>query len=234
MVNAMKTEGKSIIDWPDGERPREKLANLGADKLSAAELLAILLSSGTAKLNAVEIGKELLRKFQTLERLSAASLEEIKEIEGIGQAKAVILQAAFQLSRNMHQQIAENQVIYFKCPEDVAKIFIHNIGHLKQEVFYIALLDSAGKYIRNREITRGILNASLVHPREVFRIAIKEAASAIILVHNHPSGELKPSKEDLAITKQLVEAGQLIDIPVRDHLIIAGNQYFSLNEAGYI
>ena len=118
----MKTEGKSIIDWPDGERPREKLANLGADKLSSAELLAILLSSGTAKLNAVEIGKELLRKFQTLERLSAASLEEIKELEGIGQAKAVILQAAFQLSKNMHKQMAESQVIYFKCPEDVAKI----------------------------------------------------------------------------------------------------------------
>ena len=230
----MKTALKSISDWPEGERPREKLANLGADKLSSAELIAILLASGTAKLNAVDIGKELLKKFQTLERLAAASLEEIKEMEGIGQAKAVMLLAAFQLSRKMQQQIAENQAVYFTCPNDVAKIFVPHIGHLKQEVFYIALLDSAGKYIRNREITRGILNASLIHPREVFRIAIKEAASSIILIHNHPSGQLNPSNEDLAITRQLVDSGQLLDIPVRDHLIIAGNRFLSMKEAGYL
>ena len=147
---------------------------------------------------------------------------------------AIILQSAFQLSRNMHQELAETQIKYFRNPADVAKIFVPKIGHLKQEVFAIALLDAAGKYLHSRNITRGIINASLIHPREVFRIAIKEAAAAVILIHNHPSGQLKPSDEDLSITRQLVAAGELIGIPVRDHIIIAGSQYISLKEAGHL
>jgi DNA repair protein RadC len=230
----LKRDKKAITDWPEGERPRERLSIHGSENLSSAELLAILLSSGTPNLSAVDIGKELLNKFNTLENLSQASLEELQEQEGIGPAKAIILQAAFQLTRNMRKEIAETQMIYFKNPADVAGIFIPRIGHLKQEVFAIALLDAAGKYLHSRDITRGIVNASLIHPREVFRIAIKEAAAAVILVHNHPSGQLTPSREDLSITRQLVESGELIDIPVRDHLIIAGNEYISLKESGYM
>ncbi len=224
---------KSITDWPEQDRPREKLSQFGAENLSSAELLAILIASGTRKLSALDLGKALIKKFETLENLSQASIDELQIFEGIGPAKAITLLASFQLSRNMNREIAENQIIYFKSPADVAGIFIPKLGHLKQEVFSIALLDSAGKYIHSRDITRGTVNASLIHPREVFRVAIKEAAAAIILVHNHPSGQLTPSKEDLSVTKQLVEVGELVGIPVRDHLIIAGDGFISLKEDGY-
>ena len=224
---------KSITDWPEQDRPREKLSQFGAENLSSAELLAILIASGTRKLSALDLGKALIKKFETLENLSQASIDELQIFEGIGPAKAITLLASFQLSRNMNREIAENQIIYFKSPADVAGIFIPKLGHLKQEVFSIALLDSAGKYIHSRDITRGTVNASLIHPREVFRVAIKEAAAAIILVHNHPSGQLTPSKEDLSVTKQLVEVGELVGIPVRDHLIIAGDGFISLKEYGY-
>jgi DNA repair protein RadC len=230
----MKSSGKTISRWPEGDRPREKLALIGAENLSSTELIAILLSTGTPKMNAVEIGKELISKFDTLEDLSQASLEELQELEGIGPAKAITLHAAFQLSRNMQKEKAENQVLFCKNPEDVARIFMPKLGHLKQEIFSIVLLDSAGKFLRDREITRGIINASLIHPREVFRVAIREAATSLILVHNHPSGQLKPSIEDLSITRQLVAAGETIGIPVHDHLIIAGNKYLSLKESGHM
>jgi DNA repair protein RadC len=225
---------KSISRWPVGERPREKLILVGAENLTSAELIALLLSSGTANLNAVDIGKELIKRFDTLENLSQASLEELKEMEGVGPAKAITLLAAFQLSRNMHKEKAENQIMYCHNPADVAKIFIPKLGHLKQEIFSIALFDSAGKFLRDREITRGIINASLIHPREVFRAAIKDAATSVILVHNHPSGQLSPSGEDISITRQLVAAGETIGIPVHDHLIIAGNKYISLKETGHM
>jgi DNA repair protein RadC len=230
----MINKSKSITRWPESDRPREKLALFGVENLSSAELIALLLSSGTHKLNAVDIGKELLRKFDTLENLSQASLEELKETEGIGPVKAITLQAAFQLSRNMLNEKAKSEILYCKNPADVAKIFIPKLGDLKQEIFSIALLDSAGKFLRDREITKGIINASLIHPREVFRVAIKEAATSVILVHNHPSGQLIPSSEDLSITRQLVAAGETIGIPVQDHLIIAGKKYFSFKEAGHI
>jgi len=225
---------KSITDWPEQDRPREKLFQLGAENLSSAELLAILIANGTRKLSALDLGKALIKKFNTLEKLSQASIDELRVFEGIGPAKAITLLASFQLSRNMNREIAENQIIYFKSPGDVARIFIPKLGHLKQEVFAIALLDSAGKYIHSRDITRGTVNASLIHPREVFRVAIKEAAASIILVHNHPSGQLIPSKEDLSVTKQLVGVGELVGIPVKDHLIIAGDGFLSLKEDGYM
>ena len=229
-MNNIKQKRRSITDWPERERPREKLKIRGAENLSSAELLAILLSSGTKNLNAVDIGKALLKKFKTLESLSHASSNELQEVEGIGPAKAIILQSAFQLSRNMHQELAETQIKYFRNPADVAKIFVPKIGHLKQEVFAIALLDAAGKYLHSRNITRGIINASLIHPREVFRIAIKEAAAAVILIHNHPSGVLEPSEEDISMTRRLVESGKILEIPVFDHLIISENGYYSFKE----
>ena len=228
----MTENGNRIDNWPVADKPREKLTRQGAEHLSSAELLAILLSSGTAKMNALDIGKSLIRRFQNLDNLATASLKELQETEGIGPAKAVILQAAFQLSRNMQGEQAESSLVYMRNPADVARLFIPRMAHLKQEVFAIALLDSAGKYMHSRDITKGIINASLVHPREVFRTAIREAAAAIILIHNHPSGQLNASTEDLAITRQLVETGDLIGIPVRDHLIIAGNAYTSLRETG--
>lgn len=230
----MTQDGKSLNTWPDGEKPREKLIGFGPENLSSAELLALLLSSGTKNKNVVDIAKSLLITFGTLENLSIASLEELQQISGIGPAKAIILQAAFQLSRNLQYEKAEMKHKFIRSPQDVADIFIPKLCHLKQEVFSIILLDAAGKYLQGREITRGIVNASLIHPREVFRIAIKEAATSIILVHNHPSGQLIPSTEDISITQQLVESGNMIGISVQDHVIVADNKYVSLKEEGFI
>jgi DNA repair protein RadC len=223
-----------ITDWPENERPREKLLDKGSDSLSSAELIAILLGTGTGKTTAVDLGKSLIKKFGSIEKMSQASLNELTEIQGIGPAKAITLMAAFQLSRNMHREVAEKEFVYFKQPSDVAKIFIPMFGHEKKEMFAIALMDTAGKYMWTEKITIGTLNASLVHAREIFKPAIKHSAASIILVHNHPSGQLTPSAEDLKITKQIVEAGRLLDISVHDHLIVTQESYISLKEEGYI
>jgi DNA repair protein RadC len=223
-----------ITDWPENERPREKLSLFGPESLTAAELIAILISTGSGKLSALDLGKNLLRTFGSLETLASASITELLKIRGIGPAKAITLKAAFQLSRNLDQEIAQKKLHYVREPSDVANIFIPELGHLKQEVFAIALLDSAGKYLLNEKITIGTLNASLVHPREVYKAAIKHSAASIILVHNHPSGQLKPSGDDLKITQQLVDTGRILDIPVQDHIIIADKKYISLRELGYI
>jgi DNA repair protein RadC len=220
--------------WPESERPREKLVKKGAENLSSAELLAILIASGTNRLSALDIARLLLEQFNSLDNMAMASLEELQQIDGIGPAKAIILQAAFQISNRRHQELAEQTYIYFKQPQDVAQFFIPELGHLKQELFAIALLDSSGKFIHKQTVSRGILNASLIHPREVFKEAIKRSAAAIILVHNHPSGDLKPSPEDIKITKQMLQSGQLLNIPVYDHLIIAGKKFLSLKEEGFI
>lgn len=223
-----------ITDWPADERPREKLLAKGPESLSSAEIIAILLATGTGKQTAVDIGKLLLKEFGSIEKLSQASLRELTAIQGIGPAKAITLMAAFQLSRNMQMEVAEKQFVYFKQPSDVAKIFIPMFGHEKKETFAIALMDTAGKYMCTEKISIGTLNASLVHAREIFRPAIKHSAASIVLVHNHPSGQLTPSAEDLKITKQIVEAGKVVDINVHDHVIVTQDSYISLKEEGYI
>jgi DNA repair protein RadC len=224
----------SIRYWPESERPREKLIKNGAAGLTSAELLAILIASGTNRLSALDVARLLLEHFHSLENMADSSLEELQKIEGIGPAKAITLKAAFQISNHRLKELAEKKHHYFKQPNDVAQFFIPEIGYLKQELFAIALLDTSGKFIHKETISRGILNASLVHPREVFKQAIKRSAAAIILVHNHPSGELQPSQEDINITQQMVQSGQLLNIPVYDHIIIAGEKYISLKEEGYI
>jgi len=231
-INEPRPRSVSLKSWPAGERPREKMISLGIENLTSAELLAVLISTGTDRLNALDIGQELLRRFETLEQLSAASRTELMKVEGIGPAKALILQAAFQLSRNMQRESAQQKLNFFKQPQDVARFYIPQIGHLKQEVFICALLDSAGKYLHSETIFKGTLNAALVHPREVFKTAIRFSAASIILIHNHPSGQLLASPEDLRITQQLIETGKILEIPVQDHLIIADNQFISLRECG--
>ncbi len=223
-----------ITEWPENERPREKLSLLGPESLSAAELIAILITTGSGKSSALDLGKNLLSTFGSLEDLASASISELEKVIGIGPAKAVTLKAAFQLSRNLDQEIAQKKLHYVREPADVASLFIPKLGHLKQEVFAIALLDSGGKYMLSEKITIGTLNASLVHPREVFKIAIKHSAASIILVHNHPSGQLSPSGDDLRVTQQLVETGKILEIPVQDHIIIANKKYISLRDLGYI
>ena len=222
-----------IKDWPSQERPREKLINQGPETLSEAELLAILIGSGSGKVTALDLAKTLFVEHQTLRSLASLGVADLKKFKGIGDARAVCIAASFELARRLHSSPEVERPI-IRTPSDVAQQLIPKLRDLKQEVFIVLHLNSANRITREVTITRGLLNSSLTHPREVFRQAIVEHAASVILVHNHPSGNPEPSQEDLAITKQLVEASKVVGIPVHDHLIIAGWMFTSLAERGFI
>jgi DNA repair protein RadC len=222
-----------ISDWPEGERPREKLLKLGAGLLSDAELLAIIIRSGSGKITAVDISKKILKDYCSLDIIASRNVGDFKKYKGVGNTKAVCLVAAFEIARRA-VIIKEKEKRKILSPVDVVDLFMPLMRDLQQEVFKVLLLDSANHLINEVEITRGTLNSSLVHPREVFRAAITQPAAAIILLHNHPSGNSEPSLEDIQITKQLVEAGKIIGIPVHDHIILAGNSFVSFAEKGIL
>lgn len=222
-----------IKDWPESERPREKILNNGAASLSDAELLAVLIRSGSGKITAVDVAKKMLSDFQTLNSLVARSIPELKKYKGIGNTKAVTLAAAFEFGRRVAASWDEKKFRVLS-PQDVANKYLPSLRDTKQEIFKVLLLDSANHLLKDVEITRGTLNSSLVHPREVFRAAITEPAAAIILLHNHPSGNPEPSADDIQITKQLVEASKIIGIPVHDHIILGGNSFVSFAERGIL
>jgi len=227
-----------ITDLPLSERPREKLHALGADRLDTAELIAILLRTGTGGRSAIEIGRDLLARFQTIEQLAAASVEELSAIKGVGLAKAVQLKAAFELAARLPKSRAPRPL--FRAPRDVADRFREEMQHYEVEEFHVLLLDTKNRLIRDMSISRGTLNASLVHPREVYREAVRAGAAGVILVHNHPSGDPTPSSEDIKITRELVEAGRLLKIEVLDHIIVGKRDtgrtedFVSLKEMGLI
>jgi|WetSurMetagenome_2_1015567.scaffolds.fasta_scaffold138315_2 DNA repair protein RadC len=222
-----------ITDWPEGERPREKLMKYGANSLSDAELLAILIRSGTGKITAVDLAKKILKDFHSLDGMVSKTVADFKIFKGVGNTKAVSLIAAFEIGRRaaVAKEKEKNKII---SPLDVANLFLPLMRDLQQEVFKVLLLDSANHLINEVEITRGTLNSSLVHPREVFKAAIAEPAAAIILLHNHPSGNPEPSSEDIQITRQLVETSKIIGIPIHDHIILAGNSFTSFAEKGIL
>ncbi len=217
-----------IKDWPEDERPREKLMKHGAGVLSEAELLAILIRTGVKKATAVDIAKRLLSECKNVRELAGKSVNDLKKL-GIGEARAVAIVAAFELARRLHS-LPEEKRPRVRSPQDAAEIYIPKLRDFKRETFLVILLNSANCIVGERVISEGSLSASIVHPREVFKAAVDELAAGIILVHNHPSGNSEPSKEDIEITKQLVDAGRIMGIPVHDHLIIAGNRYTSLAE----
>ena len=230
------TGHSKILDWPESERPRERLLKYGAETLSDAELLAILVRTGARKITAVDLARRLLSDFETLERLasrSAADLRQQLHEMGLGLAKAATIVAAFELGRRALASHATKKTS-IHSPEDIAQRYVPLLREMKKEVFLVILLDSANHIIREVKISDGILNSSLVHPREVFRPAIAEPAAAIVLLHNHPSGNPEPSSEDLQITRQLMEASKIIGIPIHDHLIVAGNSYTSFAERGFL
>jgi len=223
---------RRIKDWPKDERPREKLLRRGAAALSDAEVLAIILRVGTGNHTALDLARRVVADYGSLRRIAAKGPQELMRIKGIGEAKAVGLIAAFEIGRRV-QGLSEDQKAILHSPEDVAQLMIPRLRDASTEMFYVLVLDSKNGLIREVEITSGTLNASLVHPREVFKAAIDHRAASIIVVHNHPSGNREPSREDIEITKQLAEAGKIIDIPLHDHIIIAGNAYTSLAEQGF-
>jgi DNA repair protein RadC len=222
-----------IKDWPVDERPREKLLKRGVQALSDAELLAIILRTGTGQSTALDLARRIVADHGTLRRLASRSPQELMRTRGVGKAKAVELIAAFELGRRMQGDPEERRII-LRSPEDVARLMIPRLRDQTRELFYVLVLDSQNGLVQEVELTAGTLNASLVHPREVFKAAIDHRAASIIVVHNHPSGNTEPSKEDIQITRQLAEAGKIVDIPVHDHVIVAGSGHVSLAERGYL
>jgi DNA repair protein RadC len=224
---------QGIKYWPEGDRPREKLINRGAEALSDAELLAIIINSGSGKSSALDIARGLLSQHANLRLLSMRPVSELCRFSGIGLARAVAMLAAFELGRRHAATIDEGDEA-IGSPEDVAHRYIPKLRDLQHERFMVLLLNNAGRIVHESIISEGIVNASLVHPREVFRAAVTELASSVILLHNHPSGVREASREDHLITKQLVQAGRMMDIPVHDHIIICGNGYISFAENGWL
>jgi DNA repair protein RadC len=224
---------KTIREWREDERPREKLMMHGPTTLSDAELLAILIGQGTKKFSAVDVAKEILNRFNNLRNLASIDLSEFKHIRGVGNAKAVTLIAAVELSRRIQAEPVNDKKL-IRTPDDVAKYYIPRFMGARTEKFLTLLLNSANQVFREVIISEGSLNASIAQPREIFRLAITESSASIILVHNHPSGNAEPSKEDISITQKLKEAGKLLEIEIIDHIIIAGNTFTSFAKRGLI
>jgi DNA repair protein RadC len=223
----------AIREWLPDDRPREKLLLRGPQALTEAELLALLLGSGSRGLTAVDLAREILHEAGTLGGLALRSAREMMRMRGIGPAKAALLSAAFEIGRRVESGGPGRRTVV-KGPADVARLMVPALRASRQEVFHVLVLDSANAVAADIELSRGTLNASLVHPREVFKTAIDHRAAAIIVVHNHPSGNPEPSPEDLAITRQLADAGKLLGIPVHDHVIVAGSDWSSLAERGHL
>lgn len=221
-----------IKEWPAPERPRERLRQLGPVALSVRELLAILVGSGTEGRSALAIAGELLQGWSgSLRRLACASPAELEGVSGVGPAVAARLAAALELGRRLAREGPEERG-RIRNPGDVYRRCAPSLRDLLQEEFRVLLLNTQHAVTRELVITRGTLDTSVVHPREVFRAAIVESAAAVVLVHNHPSGDPTPSPEDRAITTQLAQAGRLVGIPILDHIIVGDGRYISFVEAG--
>ncbi len=216
------------------ERPRERLWSLGPAALTSTELIAILLGTGALRRGPAEVAAGLLeRGGGSLRQLAARPGAELTLSPGVGPAKAARLLAAFELASRLLQEQRPAQP-RLRDPADVAALLGPRLRDLQVEEFHVLALDSQSRVRRDVLVTRGLLNSALVHPREVFRAAIAEAAAGIIVVHNHPSGDPTPSPEDQAVTRQLVEAGKLLDLPVYDHVIVAGDRWLSFVAAGLL
>jgi DNA repair protein RadC len=232
------TQGLRLKDQPVSERPRERLIAQGADALSHAELIAILLRTGLKGANAIDVGRQLVQKFGSLQQLAGASLQDLQSIKGVGPDKAVTLVAAFTLARKMAEDL-RNDAPIIDTPEAVANLMREDTRVREVETFQIVLLNTRRRLLRVELISQGTLDTILVHPRDVFRSAISAGAAAVILLHNHPSGDPTPSEADIKVTRDLIRAGQLLKIEVLDHIILGRatlerpKDYVSLRELGY-
>lgn len=221
----------TIKDLPVDNRPRERLAAHGPASLSNAELLAIILRTGNREQTALELASRILAEPGGLSYLTEATIEELARFKGVGLAKASQLIAALELGRRVSSTTPETRPV-IQGPEQAAQLVMENLKNLDRETFHIICLNTKNQVVKTEMISKGSLDSSLVHPREVFKTAISRSAAAVILVHNHPSGDPSPSPEDLKITRRLVEVGELVGIEVLDHLIIGQNSYVSLKERG--
>ena len=222
-----------IKELPSDERPREKLRDNGAQAMSNSELLAILLRSGNQDESALRLAEHLQERQGGLAGLGGATAEALEQVKGIGEAKASTVLAAIELGRRV-ALLEPAQRLTIKTPDDVAALLLPRFRYESREHFLAVLLSTKNHVLKTAVISIGSLNASIVHPRELFREAINCRAAAVILAHNHPSGDPTPSPEDVALTRKLVEAGSLLDIPVLDHLILGDGKFISLKEKGIL
>ena len=228
-----KRRGLGIIDWPEAERPRERLLKHGPDALSDAHLLAILLRVGRQDASAVEVAMDILHELHGIAGLVHCGLDELCMIPGVGPAKAAQLKAALELGRRAIAAPLSTGV-RITSSADLFKHFHPRVRNLRHEVFTIVLLDAKNTILREAAVSEGTLTHSLVHPREVFQLAIRESAAALILLHNHPSGDPTPSQEDRLLTSRLISAGHLLGIRVLDHLVLGDGRYVSFADQGWI
>ncbi len=226
---------RRIKDWPADERPREKLLAQGAERLTDAELLALIIRTGdsASKASAVDLARSLLQKFSSLRQLAAASIAELCRLPGIGPAKAAEIQALFQIARRFSDQRLQPGQAYCSS-RDAFDHFHERLCDYRKEVFLALLLDNKNRLIREVQISEGSLTASIVHPREVFAPVLRESAAAILFVHNHPSGDPTPSREDIEITNRLKQVGELMGVRVLDHVIIGKGEYLSFADRGLL
>ncbi len=221
-----------IRDVHLADRPRERLLRQGAKSLSNQELLAILLRTGTKEESVLVLANRVLSTFERLHQLKHATIEEMVAIKGIGEVKAIQILAAIELGRRLSQKQNDDKYT-IRSPQDAAAYLMPDMTSLSQEHFVVLFLDVKNQIIHKKTIFIGGLNASIVHPREIFREAVKRSAASIICAHNHPSGVPTPSPEDIEVTKRIQEAGFIIGIELLDHIIIGDHQFTSLKEKGY-
>jgi DNA repair protein RadC len=223
----------AITDWPASERPREKLIELGATSLSDAELLAIFLRVGMVGKSAVDLARDLLTQFGSLNGIFAASETELSQVHGIGSSKYVQLQAIFEMSRRaLNEELQQRDV--FQSPQHVRDYLILRLGALTREVFLVMFLDAQNRLSATEEMFSGTLTQTSVYPREVVKRAMHHNAASVIFAHNHPSGGAQQSSADELLTGQLKQALALVDVRVLDHFIVAGNQTLSFAERGLL
>ena len=218
--------------WPEDERPRERLLKQGPDSLSDAQLLAIILRNGADGRTAVDLGRELLDRFGGLAGIARAGEKELRDIKGIGPAKAAEIKAAIELGRRVQRPALAGASLC--ASQEVADYFLPRLRDRKREEFRCVLLDAKNRVLREETVSIGSLTASLVHPRDTFKTAVRESAAAVIFVHNHPSGDTRPSQEDILLTKRLVQAGDLLGIRVLDHVIVGDQGHFSFRDQGLL
>ncbi len=230
----MKEELKrpTMKQLPTGERPRERLIQCGDEQLTDAELLGIIIRDGTRDNNAVDLARKLLVAYGDFRGLSSATISELCKTKGIGPARAAQIKASLAIAKRFSTTLIKPHQ-QFKCSNEIFNHFHEQLREKKQELFMAVLLDNKNRIIKvESEVTKGSLTSSIVHPREAFKAAIKESAASVVFVHNHPSGDPEPSKEDIQITSRLSEAGNIVGIKILDHIIIGNDKYVSFKDRG--
>ena len=226
--------GLNILSWAEEDRPREKLLLKGKSALSDAELIAILIGSGTKSLSAVDVGKKILHEASnSLNELARFSVKDLKKIKGIGEAKAVTIVSALELGRRRKQEDFKEK-IRITCSNDIYQHIKPQLMDLPKEEFWIILLNRANRIIKKEQISSGGVSGTVADPKIIFKAALDQYASSVILIHNHPSGNLKPSQADINLTKKMKEAGKLLEIPVLDHIIFSDSGYLSFADEGLL